>query len=516
MSDLQKKISIDAHSADEKGIGQVQNIDDIHLAETGYKPQLNRNFGLLSVLAIGFGITNTWFGYSGSLVTGVAVGPVIYIWGTVGISLIALCIAGTLGELASAYPNAGGQYYWVMQLAPKSQKRLASYITGVFSWAGAMVTGASVSLVIGQSVVGMYILKNPDTVYDTWMGFVAYQIANVVIFFFNCYDKLLPKFSSISLYTSLISFLAISISCLAASPQKQPAKFVFLGFENSTGWDSNFVAFVTSVIGVAWGFSCLDAATHMAEEIPEPEKNIPKALFGTVIIGFITGFVFSIAVFFSLSSLEDIINTPTYVPSLELYRQALNGSVGGAIVLQTLVTLTACGCKMSIDTWQSRLLWSFARDDGFIFSKKLSTVAKAPIGVPLWAHAFSCFWVAVVGCLYLASSTAFNSMVTGGILCQYISYSIPVGFLWAKRRDIRFGPFRMGKFGWFVNGVVLIWTAFTIVMFSFPFVMPATASTMNYVTVMLGIVLFYAVVWWLVRARKEFKGAREHVEPAMS
>lgn len=33
--------------------------------DTGYAPELRRNFSLISLLGVGFGITNSWFGISG-------------------------------------------------------------------------------------------------------------------------------------------------------------------------------------------------------------------------------------------------------------------------------------------------------------------------------------------------------------------------------------------------------------------------------------------------------------------
>lgn len=95
----------------------------------------------------------------------------------------------------------------------------------------------------------------------------------------------------------------------------------------------------------------------MAEEIPKPEKNIPKAILGTVAIGFLTSWVYSIAIFFAIEDIDAIINTPTFVPSLELFRQALRGSIAGAVVLQTLVILTGIGCLMSVHTWACRLVY---------------------------------------------------------------------------------------------------------------------------------------------------------------
>ncbi|KAL7268542.1 hypothetical protein RUND412_008831 [Rhizina undulata] len=488
----------------ETGIGDV---DESRLAEMGYKAELNRKFSLLSCLAVGFSISNSWFGVTGALSTGIANGgAAVYVYGAILVALVHVAIGASLGELASAYPNAGGQYFWVISLAPKNCRRFLSYLTGVVAWAGAMITGASVSLVIGQSVVALIVLAKPEIVYQPWMGFVGYQIANFLIFVFNCFERILPALSTGSLYFSIMSFVVITITVLAVSPTKRSSKEVWATLTNDSGWSNNGVSFITGLLGINWGFSCLDACTHMAEEIPNPERNVPKAILGTVGIGFLTSWVYIIAIFYSLQDLQEVASA--LVPSLELYRQALRGSVAGAIVLQVLVIVTGAGCLMSVHTWESRLLWSFSRDNGFPFSKWLSKVAEEPYKVPLWAHTFSCFWIAVLGCLYLASSTAFNSLVTGCILMQYISYIIPVILLMLKGRKIRHGPFWLGTWGWLANGVLVAWVTVTMVFYSFPYVMPVKGSNMNYVTVVMAVIFIYLIVYWFWEGKRTFTGVK--------
>ena len=64
-------------------------------------------------------------------------------------------------------------------------------------------------------------------------------------------------------------------------------------------------------------------------------------------------------------------------------------------------------------------------------------------------------------------------MVTACIVLLYISYCIPVVALLVKgRNNIKHGPFWLGKFGLFTNWVLLVWTLFTLIMYSFPFVKP--------------------------------------------
>lgn len=69
-------------------------------------------------------------------------------------------------------------------------------------------------------------------------------------------------------------------------------------------------------------------------------------------------------------------------------------------------------------------------------------------------------------------------MVTASIVLLYISYAIPVVCLLIRgRNNIRHGPFWMGPVGLFSNIVLLLWTTFTLIMYSFPPVQPAKAGS---------------------------------------
>ncbi|KAI5300937.1 hypothetical protein KEM56_002082 [Ascosphaera pollenicola] len=104
-------------------------------------------------------------------------------------------------------------------------------------------------------------------------------------------------------------------------------------------------------------------------------------------------------------------------------------------------------------------------------------------------------------------------MVTACISLLYISYSIPVICLLLRGRNtIQKGPFWMGKIGYFANWILLLWTLFTLVMFSFPEQMPATTSNMNYVCVVYFIVVMIIGIDWFARGRKSFRRFHEEEE----
>jgi hypothetical protein len=58
----------------------------------------------------------------------------------------------------------------------------------------------------------------------------------------------------------------------------------------------------------------------------------------------------------------------------------------------------------------------------------------------------------------------------------------------------------------------ILWTIFTTVFFCFPAVMPVQANNMNYISVILVGYFLLAMVWWLFRGRKVFRGPEGHAD----
>lgn len=137
--------------------------DAMKLADMGYTQDMSRNFGVISLIGVAFCMSNSWWGISASLITGISSGgPVLIIYGLLWIILISACIGASLSELASAMPNSGGQYLWAYELAPKKYARFASYLAGWFGYAGAIFACASVCLSLGQACVGMWQLGHEE------------------------------------------------------------------------------------------------------------------------------------------------------------------------------------------------------------------------------------------------------------------------------------------------------------------------------------------------------------------
>src|SRR5580765_8866939 len=88
-----------------------QDIKDLH--QLGYAQELFRSMGGFSNFAISFSIISILTGAVILFNYGLALGgPAAVGIGWPLVTVFTLLIAATMAEIASAYPTAGGLYYW--------------------------------------------------------------------------------------------------------------------------------------------------------------------------------------------------------------------------------------------------------------------------------------------------------------------------------------------------------------------------------------------------------------------
>lgn len=470
--------------------------DTMEVAKPPLKP-----FSVWSAMSLGYSISNSGLGMV--LVVGSAVfgaGP-LFIYGTILVTAVTFCVAITLGELSSAYCHAGGQYFFVAQLASERNRRFLSYMTGIISWAAVVCIGASACSATANTAFTLVAISHPDFEYKQWMGFLVFTAVNWTATAMVLFERVIPIMSSTFVYISIALITAVFIALLAPSTEKASARLVFgaEGYFNVSGWP-NGVAFFIGISAVNWGFSCLDAATHLAEEIPEPRKNIPKALLWTVFMGFAVAFPINVAIFFKAPDLE---NTTSI---FELLYTAYNGNTAPAIALGSFMILATWGAVIGMHTWQSRIVWALSRDKAFPFHGRMSQLAPAPFHTPLWAILWGSCWITLCGFLYLGSTIAFNSFISAGLVLQYISYAIPaVLMLKARRNNFPKGPFWWPRFGPIANIVVVAWTVIITVFYCFPLFLPVHASDMNYLICVLAFAFLYAGAYWVFYGHKHYR-----------
>ncbi|KAH6975119.1 amino acid/polyamine transporter I [Ilyonectria sp. MPI-CAGE-AT-0026] len=469
--------------------------------------QTQKPFTTLSALGIGYGTTNTAIGLLIVLGTTLPMGgSPLFFWGFLLMAGVGLATATTLAELTSAMPHPGGQYIWVNRLAPKRAARFLSYVTAMISWLAAVATGASACLSVPVGVCSIITLLDPTFVYKRWMGFVGFQILNLLTLGCATFEHALPRISKIMLLFSCLTIGVIFITLFAMSDGHVSAKDFFVTPVNISGWQ-NGVAFIIGLNGANWSFSCLDVATHLAEEIPSPSTNIPRALMWTIVVGFGSGLLVVLSVLINLTDLDGAADNS----AIAIFYH-ITGSKAAAVGLWIPVMITTAGAVWAIQTWQSRLAWAISREAGFPLHRYLSKISPAPFHTPVWSLVWSATGTAIFGCLYLGSDLAFNSLVSTGILLQYISYSIPVILVLTQGRStLKHGPFWYPRLGLIANIVMLMWTAVAIVFYCFPYYLPVVVDQMNYASVVLtGVAVFISILWFCF-ASKHYE-VKEHLD----
>ncbi|KAK4935515.1 hypothetical protein LTR10_023426 [Elasticomyces elasticus] len=157
----------------------------------------------------------------------------------------------------------------------------------------------------------------------------------------------------------------------------------------------------------------------------------------------------------------------------------------------------------------ARTLWAFARDSGLRFSRVLSRVDEKR-GIPTIAVVVTTVFMALLGLLNIASTTAFNAILSLAVVGLYISYLLPtLLILWrriAKPQTLPYGPFKLGRLGVSINIIAIAYTMFTCVFLLFPPYQPITPQNFSYASVVLAGVLMLCALYWFSTGRKVYNG----------
>lgn len=129
-TDEEKKGAVeDGHTTDSKDSpprgGSIEEGDVLENV-LGYKPELQRNRSMFTLLFQSLAIAAIPYGEGSPLISAIYGGGQLSIFlGWIVVLILDQCVAMSLGELASRYPTSGGPSYWSFQVAPKFKTQLA-------------------------------------------------------------------------------------------------------------------------------------------------------------------------------------------------------------------------------------------------------------------------------------------------------------------------------------------------------------------------------------------------------
>ncbi|KAG5297906.1 choline transporter Hnm1 [Histoplasma ohiense] len=222
-------------------------------------------------------------------------------------------------------------------------------------------------------------LFNPELEPQAWHMFVSYIICSwlycCIVLFAN---KALPAISNAGMFLIIagvfVTILVCAIMHHVTGRGYASNDFVWMDWENQTGYSSNGFVFVAGMLNGAYSVGNPDITSHAAEEIPRPSRNISKAVLAQMAVGFVTAITYMVALLYSIHDLPAVLDNKSTFPLAEIYRQATNsrgGALGVLIVVFLPTFITCIGCYITA----GRTLWILSRDNATPFSDWLSHVS---------------------------------------------------------------------------------------------------------------------------------------------
>ncbi|KAL4896380.1 amino acid permease [Aspergillus ambiguus] len=480
------------------------------LDRLGYKQELHRNRSVLTLLFQTLAIAAIPYGEGGPLLNAIyGGGPLSIFVGWIVVCVLDECIALSLAELASRYPTSAGPYYWSFQIAPGS-KTLISFINGWVWLIGNWTITLSVNFGFASLVSACISLYHPGWSASSWqllLIFYAICLGSFLICTFA--NRYLPQVDIICATWTAVTILIILVALsVKAGAGRHSAAYALAHYDTTlSGW-GGFTFFI-GLLPAAYCFSAIGMISSMAEECPNPAIKVPRAMSLSVPVGGLAGLFFVLPICFTLPRLADILDAPAG-QALPYIFHVVMGTPGAALGLTVLVLVITLFCSISITVAASRSTWAFARDDALPLARLWARVHPR-LGVPVGSLALLTLIQMLLGLINLGSSSAFTAFVSVGVIALAVAYAIPIALsLLQGRRDVAHAHWCCGPVvGPVVNVLALAWIAFELILFSMPTALPVTRVSMNYASVVFVAFMTLSALWYVVYARKSYKGPPE-------
>ena len=505
----------------------VKKTDEERLAELGYRQDLKRSWSGFQNFAISFTIISILAGcfttYGQGWNNG---GPVVISWGWLGLSCFILIIGFCMSELVSAYPTAGGIYWWAAELGGPGW----AWFTGWFNLTGLIAIVASVDYacatflntilgLYGVDIFGMNFGDTSSILSETFVLFVIILLLHVVVNIFT--SHLVAIFNSVSVWWHVIGVAAIVVVLVLVPDKHASADFVFTKTINNSGFSEGmfwFYVFPVGLLLTQYTITGFDASAHISEETHGADESAPKGVWRSIFYSAIIGWIVLLAITFAAADPKAI--TEAGGSSIAVFQSAMGPAWVKFILIISTVGQLFCG--MSCLTSSSRMCFAFSRDGALPGWRIWSKVNKERIpfnAVMLCATVALIITIPALKGNKAGFPVAFFAVVAIGVIGLYIAYVIPIYLRLRKGDAFKPGPWTLGKKYKWMCTIAVIEVVLATIVFSLPFT-PAgvpwrdefDTSAVNYAPIAVGFVFAVVGIWWLVSAKNWFTGPRHTID----
>jgi amino acid permease (GABA permease) len=494
--------------------------DEQRLHELGYAQELHRGMGWFSNFAVSFTIISILTGGITTYYLGmVAGGPRVIIWGWLFVGLMVLLVGAGMAEVCSSYPTAGGLYYWAAKLAPEGKAPVWSWFTGWFNLLGQVAVTASIDFGMA-TFLGFFLNLTTGFRGTPKSLFLLYTIVLALHGILNTLGvNVIAKLNNVSVWWHLTGVVVIvgALFILPDAHKHQSLSNVVTKYYNGLGWGFGGAAIWVTLVGLMlaqYTLTGYDASAHMTEETHDAATSGPRGIMTSIWVSIVAGLVLMIGLTYAI---------PWAVGS-DQYNAAAGAGINAAgviwiasigrhaaefLILISLVAQFFCG--MASVTANSRMIYAFSRDGAVPGSRiwhKVNKRTRTPT---------NSIWFAVVGAFVLGLpslyqnkgySVAFFAIVAVAVVGLYISYVIPVLLRRLRGPNFTPGPWQLGKWSPIIGWLAVAWVALICFPLMLPQFHPAGVNTWNFAPVAVVAVIGFAGIYWLVSARKWFKGPK--------
>ena len=483
----------------------------------GYAQELRRGMSGFSNFAISFTIISILSGTLTLYATGINYGgPVEEAYGWPIVSGFVIIVALGMAEIASKYPTAGGLYYW----ASKMGGPVWGWFTGWFNLIGQIAITAGIDYGAAIFTDALLNLLWPGTFHASPHEIIyVYACILGLHALMNIFSvKLVALLNDISVWWHVFGVLII-VGFLAFKPDHhQSVGTVFSKTINNSGFSHQWLWFVLllGLLQAQYTFTGYDASAHMSEETQDASRSAARGVVMSVVVSAIFGYILALGITFAIQSFASTTGAGIFA-----VKQVLLDSLGlrAAEFLLFIIVGAQLYCGMSSITSASRMLYAFSRDGatpGHRIWRRLNAarvpyMAVLAIAVLAFLCAFPAFFSKDigVGAGYVAYA-AVTSIATIGL---YIAYAIPI-YLRLRLGDAwEPGEWNLGRWYKPIGTIAVVWVAFISVLFilpitptGIPFKSGFTWLSFNYAPIAVIGTLLLVGGWWVLSAKKWFKG----------
>ena len=482
--------------------------DERDLQSLGYTQQLLREMGGFANFAVSFSIISILTG--AVLLYGYGLkfaGPMVNSIGWPIVSILTFCVAASMAEIASAYPTAGGLYFWALRMGgPKW-----GWVTAWLNMIGQVSITAGINVAAAIYLIGA-ITHKPATWSTQLLVMLLILIPQIAVNLWGI--RLTARLNDISVWWHIGGVLLIVIALAFFGRHHNSLSFLF-SFQPVTNLLESsksmtvgeatiasplfrlipsltaiyaaapaLLLFVLSLLQAQWTYTGYDASAHMAEETRMARMNSAWGIVLSVGVSAIAGYLMLMVLTWCIPNGDVAATANDAYPVLYIISNNLPPLLANVIAIVIGVAMWLCG--VASVTSMGRMWYAFARDDGMPGSRWLKRVSgkhQTPHVAILVTSALS-----VLICIYAAAWAVVTSIST---ICLYLAYGIPI--LLKLRHGLKAdAPWKLGRWSPVVNVIAIAWIAIITVVFMLP------PNELVFWT-MLGTAVLLAI-YWNVRA----------------